>query len=102
MCRKSIYLVSFILVLGLVLTSVANALDPSLVAWYKLDGDATDSCSSDLHGTGTEMGDPTYEAGVLGQAINLDGDGDYVDCGNPPEFNVTEQNTTFLPSKCQL
>jgi parallel beta-helix repeat protein len=61
--------------------------DPSLVAWYRFDGDASDSSANSLHGT--EMGDPTYEAGVFGQAISLDGDGDYVDCGLAPEFDIT-------------
>ena len=63
--------------------------DPNLVAWYRFDGNATDISGNNLHGT--EMGDPTYEAGVFGQAISLDGDGDYVDCGDPPEFDITDQ-----------
>jgi len=67
---------------------IATAADPSLVAWYRFDGDATDSSGNNLHGT--EMGDPTYEAGVFGQAINLDGTGDYVDCGLDPKFDITD------------
>jgi parallel beta-helix repeat protein len=62
--------------------------DPNLVAWYRFDGDASDNSGNDLHGR--EMGDPTYEAGVFGQAIRLDGDGDYVDCGLAPEFDITD------------
>ncbi|MFH1882171.1 MAG: LamG domain-containing protein [Planctomycetota bacterium] len=91
MCKKLVYLFSFVLVTSLILTSVAEGADPSLVAWYRFDGDALDSSGNDLHGT--EMGDPTYEAGVFGQAISLDGDGDYVDCGIAPEFDITDYIT---------
>ncbi len=88
MCKKLVYLFSFVLVTSLILTSAAEGADPNLVAWYRFDGDALDSSGNDLHGT--EMGDPTYEAGVFGQAISLDGDGDYVDCGLAPEFDITD------------
>jgi len=91
MCKRLVYLFSFVLVLGLVLTSAAEGADPSLVAWYRFDGNAFDSSGNDLHGT--EMGNPTYEAGVFGQAISLDGDGDYVDCGLAPEFDITDYIT---------
>jgi len=91
MCRKMIYLFSFVFVLGLVLTSAAEGADPSLVAWYRFDGNALDSSGNELHGT--EMGNPTYEAGVFGQAISLDGDGDYIDCGLAPEFDITDYIT---------
>ncbi|MDT8302317.1 MAG: LamG domain-containing protein, partial [Sedimentisphaerales bacterium] len=88
MFRKMIYLSSFVLVLCLVLTSIAECADPSLVAWYRFDGNALDSSGNEIHGT--EMGDPTYEPGVFGQAISLDGDGDYVDCGLDPKLDITE------------
>ncbi|MCP4261260.1 MAG: LamG domain-containing protein [Planctomycetes bacterium] len=88
MSKKLIYLSSFVLVLCLVLTSTAECADPNLVAWYRFDGDALDSSGNNIHGT--EVGNPTYEAGVFGQAINLDGDGDYVDCGLDPKFDITE------------
>jgi hypothetical protein len=88
MCKKLICLTTLVFVLSMVLAGIATAADPSLVAWYRFDGDATDSSGNNLHGT--EIGNPTYEAGVFGQAINLDGDGDYVDCGDPTEFDITE------------
>ena len=88
MYRKLIYLSSFILVLCLVLTSIAECADPGLVAWYRFDGSADDSSGNNIHGT--EMGNPTYEPGVFGQAISLDGDGDYVDCGLDPKLDITE------------
>jgi len=88
MLRKMVYLSSFVLMLCLVFTSIAECSDPSLVAWYRFDGNALDSSGNEIHGT--EMGDPTYEPGVFGQAINLDGDGDYVDCGLDPKLDITE------------
>ena len=88
MCKRLLFLFSFVLVTSLIISSQAECADPGLVAWYRFDGNALDSSGNDLHGT--EMGDPTYEAGVFGQAISLDGDGDYVDCGLDPKFDITE------------
>jgi serine/threonine protein kinase len=62
-----------------------------LVAWYRFDeakGDITpDSSGSNLHGK--LVGD----AGIVscpekGNVLSLDGDGDYVDCGNDEKFNI--------------
>ncbi len=53
---KMIYLVSFVFVLGIVLTSAANAAGPDLLGWWRLDGDASDS-SGNNH-DGTIFGDP--------------------------------------------
>jgi hypothetical protein len=88
MCKKLTCLAILSFVLSIVLAGIATAADPSLVAWYRFDGDVTDSSGNDLHGT--EMGNPTYETGVFGQAISLDGDGDYVDCGLDPKFDITD------------
>ena len=88
MCKKLLFLFSFVLVTSLIISSPAEGADPSLVAWYRFDGNADDSSGNDLHGT--EMGDPTYEPGVFGEAISLDGDGDYVDCGLDPKFDITD------------
>ena len=88
MCKTMKHRVMLGFVLSLMLTAVSQGADPSLVAWYRFDGDASDSSGNNLHGT--EMGDPTYTEGVFGQAIDLDGDGDYVDCGAPPEFDITD------------
>ena len=88
MCKKLIHLATFGFVLSLVLTGAAKGVDPSLVAWYRFDGNALDSSGNNLHGT--VMGNPTYTTGVFGQAIDLDGDGDYIDCGLDPKFDITE------------
>jgi len=72
MCRKMIYLVSFVLVLGLVLTSIAKA---DLAAWWKLD-EGSGTTASDASGNGnngTLNGDPQWVAGKLGGALEFDG-----------------------------
>lgn len=45
------------------------------VAWYKLDGDATDSSGNGYDGTASG---PTYETGKVGQAARFDGTDDYI------------------------
>jgi len=50
--------------------------DPNLLAWYKLDGNPLDS--SGYGRDAVEVNDPTYGAGLDGQAVELDGDGDMV------------------------
>ncbi|MCJ7777247.1 MAG: LamG domain-containing protein [Sedimentisphaerales bacterium] len=90
MRRKLIYLISFVLVLGLVQASVAEGADPNLVGWWKLD----DSCgttaidSSNYGNNGTLLGDPKWVPGRIGGALNLDGTNDYVDCGSAAVFNI--------------
>ncbi len=58
--------------------------DAGLVAYYALDGDATDSSGNGVHGT--ENGAPMYEAGVEGQCIRLNGIDDFVDFGVPENW----------------
>jgi hypothetical protein len=64
-----------------------------LVAYYPFENDASDSSGKGLHGT--VVGDPTFVEGPAGygMALDFDGDGDYVDCGNSTLFDVTEQIT---------
>jgi hypothetical protein len=74
-----------------VLAIIPEPVDPGtdgLVAFYALDGDANDSSGNELHGT--LVGDAAFVEGKVGMALDLDGDGDYVDSGNPPEFVITE------------
>jgi len=60
-----------------------------MVGWWKFDGDANDSSGNGNNGT--EIGDPTYAAGKIGQAISFDGEGDRIEvpatvAGNPELF----------------
>ena len=75
--KKLIYVVLVVALIG----SIANA---DLVAHYEFEGNGNDSAGS---ANGTLMGDATYGTGPtqggknFGQALSLDGDGDYMDCG---------------------
>jgi hypothetical protein len=90
MCRKSFLLMSFALVLGLVLTNTAEAVDPNLVGWWTLDdGTGTTALdSSDFANDGTLVGDPQWVTGQLNGALEFDGTGDFVNCGNDASFNI--------------
>ena len=61
------------------------------IAWWKFDGDANDITGN--NNDGVVSGNPTYQAGVFGQAIGLDGEGNYVDCGNKTTLSLTNQLT---------
>ncbi len=75
MCRKLIYLISLVLVLGSAWTIPVKAADPNLVGWWKLDGDGLDASGNGR--SGVLAGNAHFEAGHSGQALALDGDGDY-------------------------
>ncbi len=72
-----------LVIVGLVLGPVGNA-SAALVAHYQLEGNPLDSSANEWDGT--ELGGPSYAAGVLGQAISLDGFNDWVDLDNPPHW----------------
>jgi hypothetical protein len=76
MSKKFVYLVCFVLVLSIALTSAANAADPNLMGWWKFDGDALDSSGNERHGT--LNGSPTFGPGVFGQALECQANPDYV------------------------
>jgi len=91
MSKKLIYFVSFVLVLGFILTSTANAGDPSLVGWWRFDEGsgsvATDSSGNGLDGT---IEGATWTAGQSGSALEFDGTDDAV---RIPEFATGEAQT---------
>ncbi|MCF7907608.1 MAG: LamG domain-containing protein [Candidatus Omnitrophica bacterium] len=62
------------------------ALDPSLVAHYPFEGDATDLSIYENHGI--EAGNIAYGVGKFGRAKRFDGNGDYVDCGTDPSLDL--------------
>jgi hypothetical protein len=71
MSQKLIYLFSFVLTLGLVLTGAAKA---DLIGFWKLDGDLLDS--SGLDNNGTADVDPNFVEGKIGGALDNDGTAD--------------------------
>jgi len=61
------------------------------IAWWNLDGNTDDVTGN--NNDGIVNGNPAYVSGVFGQAIGLDGEGDYVDCGNKLSLSLTNQLT---------
>ncbi|MDT8301428.1 MAG: LamG domain-containing protein [Sedimentisphaerales bacterium] len=87
-------LISFVLVLGLVLTSMAGAADPDLAAHWKFD-DGSGTTAVDSSGNGNDgvfVGDPQWVPGRLGGALEFDGD-DYLNCGNGPSLQIRDAIT---------
>ena len=91
MCRKSIYLISFVLVLDLALTNTSRA---GLVGWWRFDegsgNTAYDSSGND--NDGILVGGATWAAGRFGGGIKLDGTSGYV---SVPGFELTTDSITF-------
>ncbi|HUU15934.1 MAG TPA: LamG domain-containing protein [Sedimentisphaerales bacterium] len=90
MSKKLIYLFFFVLVL-----SIASNASAELVAHWPLD-EGSGTTAYDISGNGldgTLQGDPQWVAGKIGGALEFDGNGDYIDCGNDPIFDITEQIT---------
>ena len=94
MCRKLMFLMSFALVVGLVLTSSAKAADPDLAAYWKFD-DGFGTTAFDSSGNGNDgifVGDPQWVDGKLGGALEFNGD-DYLNCGNGPSLQIQDEIT---------
>ncbi len=93
MWTKQIYLMSFVLVLVLAAPSPAGLDDdPNLVAWWKFDGDATDSSGNGHHGT--LMGDPApvFADGMIDQAL------DTTESGGPGYVEITGYDGILGPN----
>ena len=83
MCKKLFYFIPFIVVTGLVLTSVVKAADPSLIGWWKLD-EVSGTIAHDSSGNGVDgefTGDPQWVEGIIDGALQFDGVDDGVDTG---------------------
>ncbi len=92
MYKKLIYLCSFVLVLGLALTSIVEAADPSHIGWWKFDGDTLDY--SGFGNDGTAFGNPTFVDGKFGSgALDFDGN-DYVRMDGLAD-DITDNDCTF-------
>ena len=77
-----------------ILGAIPEPVDPGsdgLVAYYALENDANDSSGNGLDGT--IFGEPNFVEGAVGMGLQLDGVDDYVDLGNDPLFDMTEQVT---------
>jgi len=99
MCKKLICLVSFVLVLGLALTSVGEAAT-DLVGHWKFDegsGNIAKDSSGNGH-DGTFNGNPQWVEGQLGGALDFDGD-DSVEIPHHPSLSITDEITVTAWAK---
>jgi len=90
MCRKLIYLFSFVLVL-----SIAGNVSADLVGYWKFDeGSGTTAYDSSGNGLdGTLNGDPQWVEGQLGGALDFDGNGDFVEIPHSTILSITDEIT---------
>jgi hypothetical protein len=88
MFRKVTCLVSIFLLLGLYVDSAQADIKSDLVSHWKMD-DGSGTTAKDSAGVndGTLMGDAKWSEGWVIGAVELDGDDDYVDCGQGTAFN---------------
>jgi hypothetical protein len=93
MSKRLVCLAACALVLGVVAGARAD-----LVAHWRLDdGSGTTAVDvSDNGNDGTLHGDPQWVTGMIGGALEFDGDGDYVDCGNDSVFDITDEITLAI------
>ena len=60
----------------------------NLIAYYPLDIDTLDASGNG--NDGTVNGDPNFVEGMVATAMEFDGDGDFLDCGNNPILALTD------------
>ena len=94
MCKKLIYLFSFVLVLSVALTSVAKA---ELVGWWRFDeGSGTTAFDLSEYGNdGMLQGDPQWVNGKFGKALLFDGVDDFVEIPHADILTVDNEVTVM-------
>jgi hypothetical protein len=84
-----------VLVMNLAAGVTAQASDPTLVGWWKLD-ETSGTVAADSSGNGnngTVNGTATWVAGTINGALQFDGSSTWVDCGNGASLNLTDAVT---------
>jgi len=92
----------------LILTAAGNPVHAALIGWWKLD-EVSGTIARDASGNGhhgTLKGNPQWVAGQVDGALQLDGEGDYVDIGSVGISGMDRRtlagwakaNTTAIPS----
>ena len=86
--KVMIYLVALVLLLGMFWDVARADIKSDLISYWKFDdGSGTIARDSAGSNNGTLKGDAKWAEGWIGSAIELDGDNDYVDCGQGIAFN---------------
>ncbi|MHC4206634.1 MAG: LamG domain-containing protein [Planctomycetota bacterium] len=98
MSKKLFYLVSFVLVFSVTLTSVAKAADPDLVGWWRLD-DGSGMIATDSSGNGNDgdlQGNPQWVPGQIGTGLQLNGVDEYVEVPHNEILTVDNEVTVMV------
>ena len=99
MCRKLIFAVSLVFVLGLVWIGPAEAADPGLVGWWKFD-EGSGAIAADSSGNGmdgTLVSDPVWrQDGVHNGCLFFDGAQSHVRVPNQDSLNPGDGSFTFV------
>jgi hypothetical protein len=90
MRRKLIFLISFVLLL-----SIAGNASAELVAHWRFD-EGSGTVAHDTSGNGNDgtfNGDPQWVPGYYGYALEFDGAGDFLDCGEDASLQISDAVT---------
>jgi len=90
MCKKLICLISLVAVIVM-----AHNASAGLVGYWRFD-EGVGTTAYDTSGNSNDgilQGNPKWGVGRIGGALELDGTGDYADCGNRSVLNITQQVT---------
>lgn len=68
--------------------NVQSIRSEGLQAYYAFEGDVSDSAGNHH---GTVVGRIRYSPGMIGQALDLNGEGHYIDCGNAATLSPTSE-----------
>jgi hypothetical protein len=91
MSKKLIYMISFVLVLGLVVLGIAKAADPDIIGWWKLDEGSEDTAiDSSGNGFDITLQNSMWEDGLFGGAVHFRG----VGYGSIGSFNYSDNAIT--------
>jgi hypothetical protein len=97
--RFNVILVLAIVATALYFTGITKAqfVTDGLISYWPLDSMSGDTISDVVGGNdGTIAGDPQIVTGKIGNAMEFDGDGDFVNCGNDASLNLTDGVTIEL------
>jgi len=97
MYRKLVWLISFVLLLYVAVNITKADIKSDLISYWKLD-DGSGTIARDSAGSndGILKGDAKWAEGWVIGAVELDGDDDYVDCGEGTVFNTVCRNVITL------
>jgi len=94
-CGGMTYLISFVLMVGLVLTNISIAAEPGLVGWWKFD-DGSGGIAKDSSGSGNDgtlNGNPRWVDGKIGGALEFNGSISFV---RAPHIPLNSRTFTIM------